>query len=208
MVIQYHTFTSMTKWSLLLISILFGCVQNSEKFVQPDLGYRTVNILNVDGYQFKDLNRNGFVDSYEDWRLSVQERSEDLLAEMTLEQKAGFMLISSTRLENDWSFGRPLTFDPITSGFNETDQTTTRNIFTKEPLKVPTMSIAGTTKDVKEFHKRHFILRANPSAKIIADWSNNLQALCEEQPLGIPAIVTSNPRNHITKRCSSWFERG
>jgi beta-glucosidase len=32
----------------------------------------------------------------------------------------------------------------------------------------------------------------------MAEWSNNLQALCETSRLGIPAIVASNPRNHIT----------
>ncbi len=36
------------------------------------------------------------------------------------------------------------------------------------------------------------------SVKNIAEWSNNLQALCENTRLGIPAIVASNPRNHIT----------
>ncbi len=61
------------------------------------------------------------------------------------------------------------------------------------------MSSAGTTKAVMKFHLRHFILRANISAKINAEWANKLQSLCESDGLGIPAIVASNPRNHITK---------
>jgi len=72
------------------------------------------------------------------------------------------------------------------------------NIFTRKPLPVPLMSAAGTTKGVMQHHLRHFILRANPAASTMAEWSNNLQALCETSPLGIPAIVASNPRNHIT----------
>jgi beta-glucosidase len=36
----------------------------------------------------------------------------------------------------------------------------------------------------------------------MAEWSNKLQTLCESEPLGIPAIVASNPRNHITANAS------
>ena len=72
------------------------------------------------------------------------------------------------------------------------------NMFTRKPLPYPMMMAAGTTKGVMQNQLRHFILRANTSAKTMADWANNLQALCESSRLGIPAIVASNPRNHIT----------
>ncbi|QDA62414.1 glycoside hydrolase family 3 protein [Hymenobacter jejuensis] len=165
---------------------------------QPVLGNRSAKIIEQNGLKFKDLNKNGKLDKYEDWRLPAEARAQDLLSKMSVEEKVGFMLISSTRLKNDWSFDTPKTKDPITSGFNEDDMVATTNMFTKKPLPVPVMSAAGTTKAVSQYHLRHFILRANPSARIIAEWANNLQALCEQQPLGIPAIVTSNPRNHIT----------
>ncbi len=61
---------------------------------------------------------------------------------------------------------------------------------------------AGTKKMVTEFHNRHFILRANESARITSEWANKLQELCESEPLGIPAIIASNPRNHITTNAS------
>lgn len=48
-------------------------------------------ILEVDGLQFKDLNKNGVLDPYEDWRLPVDVRVEDLLSQMTLEEKVGQM---------------------------------------------------------------------------------------------------------------------
>ena len=47
----------------------------------PALGYSPssgVTILSVEGKAFKDLNRNGTLDPYEDWRLSPQERAADL----------------------------------------------------------------------------------------------------------------------------------
>ena len=36
----------------------------------------------------------------------------------------------------------------------------------------------------------------------MAEWANKLQALCESEPLGIPAIIASNPRNNITTNAS------
>ena len=175
---------------------------------QPVLGYRSVKILTINGLSFKDLNRNNKLDKYEDWRLPYEVRAKDLLSKMSVEEKVGFMLISSTRLKNDWSFEAPKNKDPITSDFNEEDLIQTTNMFSKQPLPIPMMSAAGTTKAVTQFHLRHFILRANVSARINAEWANKLQALCESDGLGIPAIVASNPRNHITKDASIGLSVG
>src|SRR5436190_439989 len=63
----------------------------------PTLGYSPVSgvkILTVNGLNFKDLNKNGQLDKYEDWRLDVNERAKDLAAKMTTEQIAGLMLYS------------------------------------------------------------------------------------------------------------------
>jgi len=201
---------------LALFSLTFigcGTRNTAEKYGavysnQPALGYRTVTIIEQDGLQFKDLNRNNEIDPYEDWRLSFEDRSHDLVSKMSLEQKAGFMIIATTRLKNDWSFQRPKTNEPISSGFNEEDLVMEMNMFTHKPLPYPNMSSAGTTKAVTEFHQRHFILRANPTARIIAEWANNLQALCESDGLGIPAMVASNPRNHITTDASIGLSVG
>ncbi len=175
---------------------------------QPVLGHRSATILTIGGLAFKDLNKNGQLDPYEDWRLPNAARAKDLLRRMSIEEKAGFMLISSTRLKNDWSFEAPKTKDPITSDFNEEDLVQTINMFSKQPLPVPIMSAAGTTKGVTQYHLRHFILRANVSARITAEWANKLQALCESDGLGIPAIIASNPRNHITRDASIGLSVG
>ncbi|MEZ0610902.1 glycoside hydrolase family 3 N-terminal domain-containing protein [Fibrella sp. WM1] len=186
-----------------LVSLTLACLAAAGSSVaqprkQPVLGVRSAPLLTVGNAQFKDLNRNGRLDPYEDWRLPAAERSRDLLAQMSMEQKVGFMLISTTRLKNDWSFEGPKNKEPISSDFNEEDLTASTNMFTRKPLPTPLMNAAGTTKAVTQFQLRHFILRANVSARITAEWANKLQALCESQPLGIPAIVASNPRNHIT----------
>jgi beta-glucosidase len=172
------------------------------------LGHRSAKILTINGLQFKDLNRSGKLDKYEDWRLSYDVRANDLISKMSVEQKVGFMLISTTRLKNDWSFEAPKTTEPVTSDFNEVDLVQTINMFSKQPLPVPIMSAAGTTKAVTQYHLRHFILRVNTNTRTIAEWSNKLQALCESDGLGIPAIVSSNPRNHITKDASIGLSVG
>lgn len=64
----------------------------------PVLGYNSesgVSILQVDGYAFKDLNRNGELDIYEDWRKSANNRAADLASQLSIEQIAGLMLYSS-----------------------------------------------------------------------------------------------------------------
>jgi beta-glucosidase len=197
----------------LIIAFLFSCSSNniSKSVVQPALGSRTVDIMKVKGLQFKDLNKNHKLDKYEDWRLSTDERIQDLIAQMTIEEKVGFMLISTTRMAGDNVFGPSNPNAPkteITSGFNEEDLVSEMNMFTRKPLPYPQMSASGTTKGVKERHLRHFILRANTPAKVMAEWANNLQALCETSRLGIPAIVASNPRNHVTTDASVGLSVG
>ncbi|MBB6002654.1 glycoside hydrolase family 3 N-terminal domain-containing protein [Arcicella rosea] len=182
----------------ILFQAVFALSLNAQKIVQPDLGKRSVALLKEKNFEFKDLNKNGKLDQYEDWRLPIDVRVKDLVNQMTLEEKIGFMVISTTRLAGDYSFQPNAPKAEISSGFNEEDLMQPINMFTRKPLPVPTMSAAGTTKGVMNFQLRHFILRANTSAKIMAEWSNNLQALCESSRLGIPAVIASNPRNHVT----------
>ena len=62
------------------------------------LGYAPesgVKLLIVNGLAFKDLNRNGSLDRYEDWRLPVDQRAKDLAQKLSIEEIAGLMLYSS-----------------------------------------------------------------------------------------------------------------
>jgi beta-glucosidase len=197
-----------TKYTILLSLIVSSTAIFAQKITQPQLGYRLAKILKANGLEFKDLNKNGKLDQYEDWRLPVESRAKDLVAQMTLEEKIGFMLISTTRLAGDYVFQPNAPKGEISSGFNEEDLVQTTNMFTRKPLEFPILSAAGTTKAINQIHQRHFILRANTNAKIIAEWSNNLQTLCENSRLGIPAIVASNPRNHVTTDASVGLSVG
>jgi len=197
----------------LCISSLAGFSQSapSKKITQPILGHRSAPLINDGGFQFKDLNKNGKLDKYEDWRLSNEERTRDLLSKMSVEEKVGFMLISTSRLKSERSAQINAPTDNAikpSSDLNEEDQISNNNIFTRKPLAFPMMSSVGATKGIKQFHLRHFILRANVSARLTAEWSNKLQTLAESDGLGIPAIIASNPRNHITKDASIGLSVG
>jgi beta-glucosidase len=59
---------------------------------QGILGHRSTPLLTVDGLTFKDLDRNGKLDPYEDWRLPAEVRVSDLVQHMSLEELAGLMV--------------------------------------------------------------------------------------------------------------------
>ena len=60
----------------------------------PALGVTSAPILTDKGFAFKDLNRNGSLDVYEDWRRPAPERARDLAAQLSIEEIAGLMLYS------------------------------------------------------------------------------------------------------------------
>ena len=86
----------MKKWVAVLLAAVM-CLGVFPALAEPALGQvrlvaRVKDIIEVDGFQFKDLNDNGELDPYEDWRLSAEERAEDLLSQMSASQKAAQMV--------------------------------------------------------------------------------------------------------------------
>ena len=60
----------------------------------PALGYASGAdslVIYADDHAFKDLNRNGELDVYEDWRKSPAERAEDLVKQMPVEYLSGIL---------------------------------------------------------------------------------------------------------------------
>ena len=50
-----------------------------------------VRLTSPEGVEYRDLNGNGQMDPFEDPRRTVDERVEDLLGRMSLQEKAGLM---------------------------------------------------------------------------------------------------------------------
>ena len=62
-----------------------------------------LKLIEVDGYAFKDFEGTGELVPYEDWRLTAEERAEDLASRVTIEQIAGLMCFSAhqSSIEDD-----------------------------------------------------------------------------------------------------------
>lgn len=74
------------------VAALGACaVADDAKLEQPALSPRVKTIIEKDGYQFIDLNSNGELDVYEDWRKDAETRAADLVAQMTIREKIAQM---------------------------------------------------------------------------------------------------------------------
>ncbi len=139
-----------------------------------------VTILTVDRFAFKDLNRNGELDPYEDWRLPAQERAEDLASKMSIEQIAGLMLYSAHQSIPGGGFRGGTTYGGKSfdeSGAAASDLSDQQRTF------------------LTDDNLRHVLITRVESPEVAARWNNNAQALVEGLGLGIPANNSSDPRH-------------
>ncbi|MDQ6903692.1 MAG: glycoside hydrolase family 3 C-terminal domain-containing protein [Bacteroidota bacterium] len=150
----------------------------------PTLGYSTssgITILTIDGLAFKDLNKNGKLDKYEDWRLPVDERAKDLASKLSIEQIAGLMLYSGHQAIP----GRQSPMGPAT--------------YKGKPFDSSGEKASDLSDQQKSFlikdNLRHVLVTSVQSPEIAAQWNNNMQALVEGSGFGIPANNSSDPRN-------------
>jgi beta-glucosidase len=131
----------------------------------------------ADGTMYRDLNHNGQLDPFEDPRLSTPERVEDLLGQLSLEEKAGLMFHTVIEAGAD---GEVLT----------------------GPGQI---SKSGTAEVVLGKHLTHFNVHALPEPRLAARWSNNLQLLAEQAPHGIPVTVSTDPRHSFHENAGASF---
>jgi beta-glucosidase len=150
---------------------------------QPELGARTKKIITAKDLRFKDLNANGRLDAYEDWRLPAPKRAADLVRRMNLTEKAGMMLIAT----NNPDCGGGIT----DRGRDLIDnQKMTRFILrAKVNTQAPDCSVKLTG----------FALRGGYAQTPLqmAGFTNAVQEKLEGGRLGIPALFKDNARNHV-----------
>ena len=150
----------------------------------PTLGYSAksgVNILTVAGRSFKDLNKNGQLDAYEDWRRPVDERAKDLAAKLSVAQMAGLMLYSAHQ-------AIPAGAGPFAAG-----------TYRGKHFADGGIDAAEVTDQQRDFllkdNLRHVLITQVQSPAVAARWNNNVQALVEGSAFGIPANNSSDPRH-------------
>lgn len=186
------TFIIALMGSLSLSAQQFFIVKNNNG---ATLGYSAnsgVKILSAGGLKFKDLNRNGKLDRYEDWRLSVEERAKDLASKMTVEQIGGLMLYS-----------RHQALPAGVAGYNM--GTYNGKVFPDSKAKASDLNDQQKL-FLKDDNLRHVLLTSVQSPEIAAIWNNNAQAFVEGIGLGIPANNSSDPRH--TALATSEFNAG
>ena len=155
---------------------------------QISLGYSTesgVKIIMKDGLPFKDLNKNGVVDIYEDWRLNVNDRAKDLAAKMSIEQIAGLMLYSAHQ-------AIPM---PVAGMFKATYGGKAFQESGAKASDLTDQQIAFLSKD----NLRHVLITSVENPIVSSTWNNNVQKLVEKIGLGIPSNNSSDPRNGANK---------
>lgn len=190
--------------SILGISMLaLGYSQNSYEVVTnkkgATLGYSPnsgVTILTVNGLKFKDLNKNGKLDPYEDWRLPADVRAKDLAKQMSVEQIAGLMLYSGHQ-------AIPANAKGFAAG------TYNGKTFKESGLHPWALSDAQK-KFLKDDNLRHVLIVGVQSPEVAAKWNNEMQAYVEGIGLGIPANNSSDPRHsgQVTGSTVAEFNAG
>ena len=151
------------------------------------LGYSPssgIGILTEDGYAFKDLNRNGSLDPYEDWRLPAETRAEELAARRPVEEIAGMMLYSSH--QSVPSQGGM--FGGATYGGKSFDES---------GAKASDLSDAQK-KFLTEDNLRAVLVTTVESPSVAAQWNNNMQSLVEGLGHGVPVNTSSDPRHETS----------
>ncbi len=151
------------------------------------LGYSPesgLQILTDRGYAFKDLNRNGALDKYEDWRLPVAVRAQDLAEQLSIEEIAGLMLYSAHQSIPAGGFSA--------RGFG--GNTYCGKPYAESGAKPSDISDAQR-KFLEEDNLRHVLVTRVESPAVAAQWNNNVQAFVEGLGHGIPANNSSDPRN-------------
>ena len=171
----------MLKKSLKLIGLIFLVIilfiwldylNPVEKIKIKKALYNDVEILNINGNSFRDLNKNSILDIYEDHRLDSKVRTEDLLNKMTIEEKIGQM------------FHPPFVLNP--------------DIW----MLIYEVAIRGnqlTESQILFDNITHFNLYGNPSPETLAKEINNFQKVASRTRLGIPITISSDPIHEVPK---------
>ena len=150
------------------LPLLFAALPlGAQVAAQPDVQSTASPIITVAGKRFRDLNRNGTLDPYEDWRLASAARAADLVARMTLEEKAGAAVHGSA----------PAVRNPMGMGSEYDTAAVAVSILTR--------------------HVNSILTRLSTAPSSFAAQNNSLQSIAERARLGIPLTISTDPRNHF-----------
>ena len=153
----------------MLLVLATAVSAQAQRRAQPAITTRNAPVLEQSGFRFRDLDRNGKVDPYEDWRLTPAARARDLVARMTLEEKAGAMMHGTARS------GGPMGVAGVGAGYDS----------------------AANRRLIADVKVNSMITRLGGAPAMLAAQSNVLQEIAEGTRLGIPVTISTDPRHHF-----------
>lgn len=133
--------------------------------------------------EYRDLNKNGRLDVYEDVTQPVETRVDDLLSKMSVTEKAGLMFINIAIVNDDAS----LEYIPGSG-----------------PERLAPLPNIDNQK------LNHFNVGSIPDdPAVFAMWQNNLQHYAAMNTrLGIPVTIASDPRHHFSTNIYAFSSSG
>jgi beta-glucosidase len=172
---------------LMVAALLCPATTWAKAAVQPQIVARAAPVITVQGLRFKDLNRDGVLQPYEDWRLPAARRADDLIGRMSLPEKAGMMMHAAhTGFQGPGGVVlRELAPPPPGAlrspvnvagvpGFDRADKPSPYDLILQKNVRWISTSPGGTPGDT-------------------ARWTNNLQEIAEGSRLGVPVMISADP---------------
>ncbi|MEC9414616.1 MAG: glycoside hydrolase family 3 N-terminal domain-containing protein, partial [Pseudomonadota bacterium] len=160
-----------------VIKILLNVISNLPFFVFKKiniffLSNKTPKIIIKEGNKYRDLNRNGKIDIYEDKNFSAEQRVIDLLSKMSIEEKVGQM------------FHPPISL---------------KGGAISEIINLATGKGDSTESLILNKHISHFNLYGSPSPLELAKKLNYFQRISEKSRLAIPLTISSDPIHEVPR---------
>jgi len=129
------------------------------------------------GIKYRDLNKNGKLDVYEDINAPLEDRVDDLVNQMNIEEKAGAMFVTMIGTTPD---GKPV----------ETPIISLDMMNMMMSFMLPSNSELIAKQKLNSFN-----ILSSIDAKLMAHYNNAIQKMAERTRLGIPITISTDPRH-------------
>ncbi len=161
----------------IIISIRFNRISSKNmKLAGPE-----APVLEENGYSFRDLNKNGGLDVYENSRQEIDKRIENLISQMTVEEKAAMLFHTPIAMKKNGTLLEK--HDP-------------GNIFSF-------ISPSSSSLILKKLMNHFNVFQVTDPGNMAA-WYNRVQKLAEQTRLGIPVTISSDPRHSFSSGAANF----
>jgi beta-glucosidase len=143
-----------------------------------------VSLSFIDPPKYRDLNKNGKMDPYENINLPIEKRIDNLISLMNIDEKAGMMFINGTLINTDGSIDK-------------------QEGATGMAARIPSARDLIVNKKMN-----HFNYWQAPGVKELALGYNAIQKVAEESRLGIPVTIASDPRHYFSNNVFAMEANG